>query len=192
LAIELEMWKQQVPESIDFSAHIEQARRRIFDISKDVQSLSHRLHSSKLEYLGIATAAKSFCRELSDQHKVRIEFTHSDVPHNLPSEVSLALFRVLQEALQNGVKHSHAQDFKVELRGTPDEIQLTVRDPGAGFNQREALGSRGLGLVSMRERLQLVDGTMVIESEPGRGTTILARVPIKTDVDSSEPRRMTG
>jgi signal transduction histidine kinase len=90
------------------------------------------------------------------------------------------------------VKHSHAQDFKVELRGTPDEIQLTVRDPGAGFNQREALGSRGLGLVSMRERLQLVDGTMVIESEPGRGTTILARVPIKTDVDSTEPRRMTG
>jgi PAS domain S-box-containing protein len=192
LAIELEKWKQQVPESLDVRAHIEHARKRIFDVSKDVQSLSHRLHSSKLEYLGIATAAKSFCRELSDQHKVRIEFTHSDVPHNLPSEVSLALFRVLQEALQNGVKHSHAQDFKVELRGTPDEIQLTVRDPGAGFNQREALGSRGLGLVSMRERLQLVDGTMVIESEPGRGTTILARVPIKTDVDSTEPRRMTG
>ena len=192
LAIELEKWKQQVPESMDFSAHIEQARKRIFDISKDVQSLSHRLHSSKLEYLGIATAAKSFCRELSDQHKVRIEFVHSDVPHNLPKEASLALFRVLQEALQNAVKHSHAQDFKVELRGMPDEIHLTVSDPGAGFNQREALGSRGLGLVSMRERLQLVNGALVIESEPGQGTTIRARVPIKADVESTEPQRMTG
>jgi signal transduction histidine kinase len=192
LAIELEKWKQQVPESIEFSAHIEQARKRIFDISKDVQSLSHHLHSSKLEYLGIATAAKSFCRELSDQHKVRIEFVHSDVPHHLPKEASLTLFRVLQEALQNAVKHSHAQDFKVELRGIPDEIQLTVSDSGAGFDQREAMGSRGLGLVSMRERLQLVNGAMVIESEPGHGTTIRARVPLKADVDSTELKRMTG
>jgi signal transduction histidine kinase len=192
LAIELERWKQQVPESIDFSDHIERARKRIFDVSKDVQSLSHRLHSSKLEYLGIATAAKSFCRELSDQHRVRIDFVHFDVPPNLPKEASLALFRVLQEALQNAVKHSRAKDFKVELRGTPDEIHLTVSDSGAGFDQREALGSRGLGLVSMRERLQLVNGTMVIESEPGRGTTIRARVPIKADVDSAEPKRMTG
>jgi len=192
LAIELEKWQQQVPESIDFSAHIEQARKRIFDISKDVQSLSHRLHSSKLEYLGIATAAKSFCRELSDQHKVRIEFVYSDVPPQLSKEAALALFRVLQEALQNAVKHSHAQDFKVELRATPDGIHLAVSDSGAGFDQRKALDSRGLGLVSMRERLQLVNGTMVIESEPGRGTTIRARVPLKADVESTEPKRMTG
>jgi PAS domain S-box-containing protein len=192
LAIELEKWKQQLPESIDLSGHIERARKRIFDVSKDVQSLSHRLHSSKLEYLGIATAAKSFCRELSDQHKVRIDFVHFDVPPNLPKEASLALFRVLQEALQNAVKHSRAKDFKVELRGTPDEIHLTVSDSGAGFDQREALASRGLGLVSMRERLQLVNGTMVIESEPGRGTTIRARVPIKADVESTEPQRMIG
>ena len=74
----------------------------------------------------------------------------------------------------------------------PDEIHLTVSDPGAGFNQREALGSRGLGLVSMRERLQLVNGALVIESEPGQGTTIRARVPIKADVESTEPQRMTG
>ena len=108
----------------------------------------------------------------------------------MSKEASLALFRLLQEALQNAVKHSHAQDFKVELRGTPDEIHLTVSDSGAGFDQREALGSRGLGLVSMRERLQLVNGTMAIESEPGGGTTIRARVPI--DVASAQPKRMTG
>ena len=150
------------------------------------------VHSSKLECLGIATAATSFCRELSDQHKVRIEFVYSDVPPQLSKEAALALFRVLQEALQNAVKHSHAQDFKVELRATPDGIHLAVSDSGAGFDQRKALDSRGLGLVSMRERLQLVNGTMVIESEPGRGTTIRARVPLKADVESTEPKRMTG
>jgi len=149
------------------------------------------VHSSKLEYLGIATAAQSFCRELSDQHKVRIEFVYSDAPQ-LSKEASLALFRVLQEALQNAVKHSRAQDCKVELRGAPDEIHLTVSDSGAGFDQQEALSSRGLGLVSMRERLQLVNGTMGIEAEPGRGTKIRAGVPIKTGVDSTEPKRMTG
>jgi signal transduction histidine kinase len=130
-----------------------------------VQELSHRLHSSKLEYLGIATAAKSFCRELSEQHKVQIDVTYSDVPQNLPSEVSLALFRVLQEALQNAVKHSHAQDFKVELRGAPDELHMTISDQGTGFDPKEAMGSRGLGLISMLERLQLIRGALAIESK---------------------------
>jgi signal transduction histidine kinase len=102
------------------------------------------------------------------------------------------LFRVLQEALQNAVKHSHAQDFKVELRGAPDEIYLTISDRGIGFDQQEALGNRGLGLISMRERLQLVNGALAIASKPGQGTTIRARVPIKADVESTKPQRMTG
>ena len=134
-------------------------------------------------------AAKSFCRELSEQRKVRVEFTHSDVSTNLPSEVSLALFRVLQEALQNAVKHSHAKDFKVELHGVAGEIQLMVSDPGKGFDQVEAMGSRGLGLVSMRERLQLVDGALAIESKPEQGTTIRARVPIITGAEFPKLRR---
>ena len=192
LAIELEKWRQSGPQSVDFSDHVEQARKHVFDISKDIQALSHRLHSSKLEYLGITTAAKSFCRELSDQHNVRIDFSHSDIPRNLPSDVSLALFRVLQEALQNAVKHSHAQDFKVELRGTPGEIYLTVTDEGTGFDPVEAMGSRGLGLISMRERLQLANGSMSIESAPGQGTIIRARVPFHVEAESSEPQRMTG
>lgn len=186
LAIELEQWKQHVPDSeVDFGVHLEHVRKRLFDISKDVQALSHRLHSSKLEYLGIVTATKSFCRELLDRHKVRVAFTHSDVPPALPPEVSLVLFRVLQEALQNAVKHSHAQDFSVELRGEPGEICLTVSDAGTGFDLVEAMGSRGIGLISMRERLQLVNGTFTVESSPGHGTTIRARVPIKADLERS-------
>jgi len=133
------------------------------------------------------------CRELSDQHKVRFEFTHADVPRTLPNEISLALFRFLQEALQNAVKHGHARDFKVELRGYLTKSNLrSISDWGTGFEQQEALDNRGLGLISMRERLQLVNGALVIESKPGQGTTILARVPIKADVESTDPQRMTG
>ena len=91
------------------------------DLGKDIQALSHRLHSSKLEYLGLVATAKSFCRELSEQRNVRIEFKHSDIPAAVPKEISLCLFRVLQEALQNAVKHSGGQDFAVEVHGTRTE-----------------------------------------------------------------------
>jgi len=183
ITIELEKWKQQLPESAaDVSAHIDKAGKRLFEISKDVQSLSHRLHSSKLEYLGLATAARSFCKELSEQHKVRVQFSQSEVPANLPHEVSLALFRILQESLQNAVKHSQAHDFEVDLRGGAGEIVLVITDRGVGFDQDHALHSRGLGLISMRERLQLVNGTLAIESKPGHGTTIRACAPLKGDV----------
>jgi PAS domain S-box-containing protein len=182
LAIELEKWNHDLPGAESQLRILGQhARQRLFDISKDVQSLSHRLHSSKLEFLGITAAANSYCKELSEQHKVEVNFSHSDIPGNLSAEASLALFRVLQEALQNGVKHSGAREFRAELRGTPDEVQLTVSDKGIGFDQPEAMNRRGLGLISMRERLQLVSGSLAIESKPGHGTTVWARVPIKSN-----------
>ncbi len=159
--------------------HIRHARQLLFDLGKDIQALSHRLHSSKLEYLGLVTAAKSFCCELSEQRNVRIEFKHSDIPAAVPKEISLCLFRVLQEALQNAVRHSGAQGFAVEVHGAQDGIRLIVSDSGIGFDWRHAINGRGLGLISMRERLRLVNGELSIQSEPGRGTTVLARVPLE-------------
>ena len=178
LAVELERCDHQGPGSaVDMHQQFRLACRRVSDLGKDVQALSHRLHSSKLEYLGLVTAARSFCHELSEQRKVRIEFKQSDVPATIPKEVSLCLFRVLQEALQNAVKHSADQNFTVELHGTKEGISLTVRDSGIGFDWRDAINRRGLGLISMRERLRLVNGELSIQSELGRGTTVLARVP---------------
>ena len=182
VAIELERWSQHLPESaVDLHEHIHLARQRLSDVSKDIQALSHRLHSSKLEYLGVVAAANSYCKELSEQHKIRVEFSHSDIPRTLPMEISVCLFRVLQEALQNAVKHSGAQHFSVDLRGTTEEIRLTVSDAGVGFDWQSAIRGRGLGLVSMRERLQLVKGDFSAKSEPGRGTTICACVPFVQD-----------
>jgi PAS domain S-box-containing protein len=178
LEVELELCDQQADDATTgVHDHIRQACLRLSDLATDIQALSHRLHSSKLEYLGLAAAAKGFCRELSEQRNVRIEFKNSDVPNELPNEISLCLFRVLQEALQNAVRHSGAQNFVVEVYGTQDGIRLAVSDSGIGFDSRHAINGRGLGLISMRERLRLVNGELSIKSEPGRGTTVLASVP---------------
>lgn len=178
LAIELEQWAQQPSNSVVVvTDHIRRISQEVSNLGKDIQALSHRLHSSKLEYLGLAAAASSFCKESSEQQKVEIEFSHAGIPRSLPKEISLCLFRVLQESLQNAVKHSGERHFRVELHGTSMGIQLTVNDLGVGFDEQDALGRRGLGLISMRERMQLVGGAFSIESKPGGGTTIRARVP---------------
>jgi PAS domain S-box-containing protein len=179
VALELVRSEQRVAD-VTTGVHddIRQAINSLSDLGKDIQALSHRLHSSNLEYLGLVSAAQSFCRELSEQRNVRIAFQHSDVPAVVPKEISLCLFRVLQEALQNAVKHSRAQYFTVEVHGTNEGISLTVNDSGIGFDVQSAINRRGLGLVSMRERLRLVNGELSIQSVSGRGTTVLARIPL--------------
>ena len=107
-----------------------------------------------------------------------VHFTHADVPIWVPRDISLCLFRVLQEASHNVVKHSGVSRFDVELRGVADHAYLTIRDTGKGFDPAAAISARGLGLVSMRERLNLVGGTLSIKSGGTRGTEIFADVPL--------------
>jgi PAS domain S-box-containing protein len=164
---------------------LEEIRRHCSEIAGDVQSLSHQLHSSKLEYLGVASAIRGFCQEFSRQHEVSIAFTEENVPRHLPKDISLCLFRVTQEALHNAVKYSGVSQFAVELMATPDDIQVVVSDSGSGFDVEEARKNRGLGLVSMQERIHLVHGQFSIESKPGMGTRVLAMVPL-TARDSSQ------
>ncbi len=160
------------------SPKLEEIRRHCAEIAGDVQALSHKLHSSKLEYLGLAAAIRSFCREFSQQHDVNVEFADENVPNFLPRDISLSLFRVTQEALQNALKHSGIRQFSVVLRSSEKEIQLEVGDRGAGFDVEGAKLDRGLGLVSMQERAHLVHGTFTIESSENGGTRILVRVPL--------------
>ncbi len=101
------------------------------------------------------------------------------------SRVSLGLFRVLQESLHNSAKHSGVKHFEVRVWGTLDEIHLTVKDSGAGFEREAAKESRGLGLITMEERVKLLKGTLSIESQPKRGTTIHACVPLRSGSDSA-------
>jgi PAS domain S-box-containing protein len=179
LAVELDQWSKDKSQS-NFTERFSQAQNRITAISNDVQALSHRLHSSKLEYLGLAAAAKSFCKEVSEKAKVEVQFSCSAVPSAIPKEASLCLFRVLQEALQNAIKYSGVRLFQVILQGTPNGLELTVSDCGIGFDEHDGFSRQGLGLISMRERLQMVNGALNIKTQPGRGTTISARVPLQT------------
>ena len=159
-------------------------KKEISGIADDIQSLSHELHSAKLQYLGIAGAIKGFCREFGEQQKVEVDFQSHDLPSPLSPDISLGLFRVLQEALHNSAKHSGVRHFEVRLWGTSDEIHLTVKDSGVGFDREAAKESRGLGLISMGERLKLVNGTLSIDSQPKGGTTVHARVPLGSGADS--------
>jgi PAS domain S-box-containing protein len=184
LTVQLGQWADVPPNSgLEVTDHIRQVCQSLSELGKDIQALSHRLHSSKLEYLGVVAAANSFCKELAEQQKVEIDFSHGGIPHGLHKEISLCLFRVLQESLQNAVKHSGARHFTVELFGTSEEIKLTVSDKGVGFDPQDAMNRLGIGLISMRERLHLVSGEISIESEPGCGTTILACVPLSSKLN---------
>jgi len=160
------------------SKRLMEIRERYGEIALDVQALSHELHSSKLEYLGIVAGLRTFCQEFSEQQSVDVEFTHENVPSQIPPEVSLCLFRVAQEALHNALKHSGRREFAVHLLGSQGEIELEVSDTGAGFDVEGAKASKGLGLISMQERAHLVKGILSIESKPGCGTRVFVRVPV--------------
>jgi PAS domain S-box-containing protein len=179
LAIEIEQLRLDPPNvRKELAKGLDGLQQATLSISRDVQALSHELHSSKLDFLGMVPAFSSFCREFSQKKKVHVQFTHADVPPNVPRDTSLCMFRVLQEASHNVVKHSGVQRFDVELRGTADHVHLSVRDAGNGFDPSAAINTRGLGLVSMRERLSLIGGTLAIRSGLDRGTEVFAEVPV--------------
>jgi PAS domain S-box-containing protein len=160
-------------------------RKRIADLRKEVNRLSvdlaqfsHRLHSSYLDNYGLAVAVKNQCKEVSRLHQIDIACDVRDLPSNVPKEIALTLFRVLQEALHNAVKHSHGTRITTRLFGDGAEIRLQVADNGVGFIPGAPNVSSGLGLVSMKERLQLVGGDLLIKSQPRLGTEVEARVPL--------------
>jgi PAS domain S-box-containing protein len=155
------------------------------EIATDVQTLSHQLHSATLDCLGVVAAIRAFCGELSRQHQVSVEFTERNVPKHLPRDISLCLFRIAQEALHNALKYSETHQFSVALCATEEEVQLVVRDAGAGFDVDEAKKHRGLGMVSMQERVNLVHGRFSVESKPGQGTRIFAAVPFVAENEDS-------
>jgi len=176
LALELE----QPHDPSEFQNCGQRFREELRQISDDVQALSHDLHSSKLEYLGVVAGMKSWCKEFAGRQKMDVDFK-SDVRSVLPLDIGRPLFRVLQEALHNSFKHSGVKRIEVELHEEAGEIHLIVSDSGSGFDVGAALQGRGLGLTSMQERVRLVNGTISIESKPMGGTTIHVRVPFESE-----------
>jgi len=178
LQIALEQFKQGMPGlSSQDQQQLSNIAEMAAEVSSDIHSLSHQLHPTRLDTLGLVDSLKGFCREFSLQYKLPVQFLHTDIPGQIPNDVTLCLFRIVQEALRNVVKHSGATEAEVELSGNDDELDLCVSDSGQGFNLESLKGVVGLGLISMRERVRLVGGHLSIESNPSHGTRIRVRIP---------------
>jgi PAS domain S-box-containing protein len=180
LAIELDLHKKDIPGLYgDALKRIDSLRKHTQEIGSDIQALSHKLHASTLDHLGIVVAMRGFCKEFGEKQNLKIDFCSQDLPSPVSPDVALCLYRVLQEALHNAAKHSRASQFNVQFLGMPGEIRLTVSDDGVGFDVESVNKGRGLGLISMRERVKLVKGTFSIVSKLNDGTEINVRIPMR-------------
>jgi signal transduction histidine kinase/ABC-type uncharacterized transport system substrate-binding protein len=174
-----------------------QAYTRNLEIARSLRDLSHSLHPARLRMFGLVATVETLCLELS-QSGIAIAFTHNNVPSTMPDDVTLCFFRVVQEALQNAIKYSRASEVTVHLAGSSGGLNLSVVDNGVGFDV-EATWANGLGIVSMKERLEAIGGFLKIRSGSGCGTRLEATVPAdviqngdETRPDDSAKRASTG
>ena len=151
-------------------------------MSADMRSLSHQLHSSRLDLVGLVPALSGLCEEITKKYKIDVHFAEHNFPRNLTKDVELCLFRVAQEGLSNVVKHSEASSAQVELGASRNYVSLRISDSGKGFNPAVKDPGSGIGLVGMRERLRLLGGKLSIVSEPMRGTEVFAEIPLSIAV----------
>ena len=183
LAIELQQLKVFVPEeSSEGIKKVDFLWEKIHELSMDIQRLSHRLHSTKLDHLGLAAALRGLCKDISNQLKIEANFQARRVPTRIDSTISLCIFRIAQESLQNILKHSRAQKAQVELFGEGDSLVLRVSDDGVGFDSDGPQHGNGLGMISMNERIRSVGGELTVSSKPSRGTQIEAKIPLPLKV----------
>ena len=179
LAVELDLLNKKPPESpVRLSERLTKISSHVKELSTFVHDLSHQLHPAKIEQLGLVTALRGLCRDLGASHNLIIDFTADKVADPISPVLGLCLYRIAQEGLRNAIKHSRADGLEVKLRQSADELVMTIADNGAGFDTANHQELAGLGLLSIRERLRLVNGTFQIESKPEEGTRIEVKVPL--------------
>lgn len=179
LSIEMDLLSQMTTmNETELRVRLQRAALHISELSSELHKLAYRLHPAKLDQLGLGAAARSLCRELSQQSRITIRFVESQLPQDLHPDVALCIYRLIQEALQNIVRHSGALSAQVDLFIEGSDLRLIVSDSGIGFDSNAAQHKSGLGLISMEERVRLVRGTLNIRSRPGFGTIVAATVPV--------------
>jgi PAS domain S-box-containing protein len=186
------LWNKRPESEAEERILVRELWNRTQEISSDVHRLSHQLHSSKLQHVGLGPALMGLCEEISEKYGIQVEFTDRGVAPEIPKDVGLCLFRVAQEALSNVVKHSRAKQAQVELCNASNEIRLQIVDAGSGFDLALGRTDVGIGLVGMRERLRLVGGRLSVQSAPMRGTEVLAEVPLSVSANETHVRIMSA
>jgi signal transduction histidine kinase len=171
LTMELTLSEGAAPEKL-----INETQDRVRELTLSVRDLSHQLHPARLRLIGLIAALHGLQEEVS-RPDITITFAHDNVPTTLLPDLTLCLFRIAQESLQNALKYSGARHVTLELRGGSDRLALTIGDDGVGFDVNTAWG-KGLGLLSMAERLEAFSGTLKIRSSPGAGTRVEVTVPL--------------
>jgi PAS domain S-box-containing protein len=177
ISVEVDLLATNLPDDKEeICERLREVGRQLGRLSDDLHRMAHQLHPSTLEDLGLVSALRSYCAEISKRHGLSISFQPDNVPRQLPSELVLCLYRVAQEALRNVVKHSSAKEALVSLTAADLKIRLLIKDSGAGFQIAKQKG--GLGLLSMEERVRLAGGTLSVTSSPGDGTSVEASIPL--------------
>jgi len=188
LALGLENVQEATPASFaDVHKQLRELSKSTSELGTDLHTLSHQLHSSTLESLGLVPAVGALCNEFTAKQGVKVDFTSNEIPRSLYPDVALCIFRIAQEGLRNLKKYSGVEEAEVALRMTGHRLEISVRDEGRGFDLSELRQNEGLGIRSMEQRARLLGGEFEIHSEPGKGTTLKAWVPLKPVA-----RRATG
>lgn len=156
------------------------------EVAESIHQLSRELHPSRLEHLGLGPALGRLCREFSEQYGLQVEFIQRDIPKAVPRDIALCFYRVSQEALRNIIKHSGAVQASITIWASADQIELRVWDNGTGFDSESVEKKGGMGLLSMRERVRLLEGELSVISQPSHGTEIQARVPLLTSASQGQ------
>ena len=190
LSIELEQLGQRIQKPLGLRRSVQRLQDLVQEIAAEIHRLSYKLHPSKLDHLGLVAAVKSLCAELSESGKLNVEFHQTGFPFALDRDTTLCLFRIAQEGLRNCVKHSRAESARVVLTRTRTAVRLLVSDNGCGFNRKTVLMDKGLGFISMKERLHVLGGEMNICSKPLHGTRLEVSVPLKLDSKSPGIRNL--
>jgi signal transduction histidine kinase len=180
LALGLEYAQEATPAALDeVRKQLRELLNSTIQLGDDLHTLSHRLHSSTIESLGLVPALNALCKEFTVQQGIRVDFTSDEVPRSIDPDAALGVFRIVQEALRNVKKYSGANEAEVDLQMPGERLEISVRDRGRGFDLANLRGNEGLGIRNMEERARLLDGKFEIQSESGKGTTVTASVPFK-------------
>lgn len=183
LSIDIEMLEQQLSDAPARTVStVHGIHNRIVELSENVRRLAYQFHPSILDDLGLAIALRRLVDDFQTRTGIDARFLCQDIPEQVAQDVVTCLYRVAQESLANISRHARAKNIRVELRRLRDGLQLMVSDDGVGFDVNQYDGRRGsLGLLSMKERVFLVAGTLDLQSTPGEGTRVCAWVPFKQE-----------
>jgi PAS domain S-box-containing protein len=187
-----QLWRKLPESDEEERAKVLEMLKSTKEICSDIHSLSHQLHSSKLEHVGLRPALSGLCKEIAARHNIDIHFRDFGIPREIPKDTALCLFRIAQECLSNIIKHSQAATAKVELAANGETINLRISDSGIGFDLAARNPNSGIGLISMSERLRLVGGKLTVDSRPRSGTTIFAEVPLAVSVREASKIAVAG